>query len=84
MNVSIGERWEEFVAEAVRSGRYGSVSEVVREGLRLVEERETKLKALRESIQAALDEGGSHSWEDVQMGLNEELKAWQAGKPVHK
>ena len=50
MNVSIGERWEEFVAEAVRSGRYGSVSEVVREGLRLVEERETKLKALRETI----------------------------------
>jgi len=36
MNVSIGERWEEFVANIVAQGRYGSASEVVREGLRLV------------------------------------------------
>jgi antitoxin ParD1/3/4 len=47
MNVSIGERWETFVDRIVREGRYGSASEVVREGLRLVEEREAKLKALR-------------------------------------
>ncbi|MFC7554757.1 type II toxin-antitoxin system ParD family antitoxin [Pseudoroseomonas wenyumeiae] len=39
MNVSIGQRWEGFVESVVRSGRYGSASEVVREGLRLVEER---------------------------------------------
>lgn len=54
MNVSVGARWEEFVNAAVKSGRYGSVSEVVREGLRLVEEREAKLNALREEIQTAL------------------------------
>jgi antitoxin ParD1/3/4 len=47
MNVSLEERWEDFVETAVKSGRYGSASEVVREGLRLVEERETKLIALR-------------------------------------
>jgi antitoxin ParD1/3/4 len=47
MNVSIGERWETFVDRIVREGRYGSASEVVREGLRLVEEREARLKALR-------------------------------------
>lgn len=58
MNVSIGERWEDFVAEAVRSGRYGSASEVVREGLRLVEEREAKLAALRQTLVASLAEGG--------------------------
>lgn len=80
MNVSIGERWEEFVAEAVRSGRYGSVSEVVREGLRLVEERETKLKALRETIQAALDEGGSYSDADIDSALHEEHARWKAEK----
>ena len=34
MNVSLGERWERFVANIVEQGRYGSASEVVREGLR--------------------------------------------------
>ncbi|CDP54305.1 MAG: type II toxin-antitoxin system ParD family antitoxin [Devosia nanyangense] len=80
MNVSIGERWEEFVAEAVRSGRYGSVSEVVREGLRLVEERETKLKALRETIQAALDEGGAVTDEEVEAAILEQHARITAGR----
>jgi antitoxin ParD1/3/4 len=50
MNVSIGERWETFVDRIVREGRYGSASEIVREGLRLVEEREAKLKVLRRMV----------------------------------
>ena len=58
MNVSVGERWERFVERTLRSGRYGSASEVVREGLRLVEERESKLYALRATLQASIDEGG--------------------------
>jgi antitoxin ParD1/3/4 len=53
MNVSIGERWETFVDRIVREGRYGSASEVVREGLRLVEEREARLKALRTMLDTA-------------------------------
>ena len=47
MNVSIGERWEGFVEDAVKSGRYALASKVVREGLRLVEEREAKLRDMR-------------------------------------
>ena len=54
MNVSIGERWEDFVNRTVESGRYGSASEVVREGLRLVEEREARLAALRETIERSI------------------------------
>jgi antitoxin ParD1/3/4 len=61
MNVSIGERWEGFVERIVKSGRYGSASEVVREGLRLVEEREAKLAALREKIGASIAAGGKVS-----------------------
>jgi antitoxin ParD1/3/4 len=65
MNVSIGDRWEGFVAQIVKDGRYGSASEVVREGLRLVEEREAKLQALRETINASIAEGGAYSDEDI-------------------
>jgi antitoxin ParD1/3/4 len=73
MNVSIGQRWEAFVAEAVGTGRYGSASEVVREGLRLVEERETRLQALRESLHAAIEEGGDHTSEDIAAAIEAAL-----------
>jgi antitoxin ParD1/3/4 len=58
MNVSVGDRWEKFVEQAVKAGRYGSASEVVREGLRLVEEREAKLRALRATLDASIAAGG--------------------------
>jgi antitoxin ParD1/3/4 len=70
MNVSIGERWEDFVDQVVKSGRYGSASEVVREGLRLVEERESKLLALRQTIHASIARGGENSDEDVDRFLD--------------
>lgn len=41
MNVSIGDRWEDFVEKLVKSGRYGAASELVREGRRLVEDVKT-------------------------------------------
>lgn len=50
MNISLNAHFEKFVAEAVASGRFKSSSEVVREGLRLLEERETRLAALRREI----------------------------------
>ena len=58
MNVSIGERWQGFVERVVSEGRYGSASEVVREGLRLVEEREAKLLALRAALDDTIARGG--------------------------
>ena len=72
MNVSIGERWQEFVDRVVKDGRYGSASEVVREGLRLVEEREAKLAALRATLDASIAQGGQVT--------DEELDAAIAGK----
>jgi len=58
MNVSIGERWETFVDQTLRTGRYGSASEIVREGLRLVEEREAKLQDLKATLDASIAAGG--------------------------
>jgi antitoxin ParD1/3/4 len=69
MNVSIGQRWEAFVDQVVKKGRYGSASEVVREGLRLVEEREAKLAALRETLAASIAEGGAFTESDVDQAL---------------
>ena len=57
MNVSIGDRWEGFVDELVQSGRYSSASEVMREGLRLVQEREARLKALLRRSMPPLPKG---------------------------
>jgi antitoxin ParD1/3/4 len=69
VNLSIGERWEGFVESAVRSGRYASASEVVREGLRLVEEREAKLDALRETLNTSIARGGQISDDEVDRSL---------------
>jgi antitoxin ParD1/3/4 len=69
MNVSIGERWETFVDRIVREGRYGSASEVVREGLRLVEEREAKLKALRQMLEASIAAADEASEADIDAAL---------------
>jgi antitoxin ParD1/3/4 len=51
---------------------------MVREGLRLVEEREAKLAALRETIEAAIAEGGEHTIEEVEAQLEADLDAWEA------
>ncbi len=73
MNVSIGTRWEDFVADIVGQGRYGSASEVVREGLRLVEEREARLIALRETLNTSIERGGSHNADDVRTAVKARL-----------
>ncbi len=52
-SVIIGDHFAEFIERQVSEGRYGSASDVVRAGLRLLEEREMKVEALR----AALIEG---------------------------
>lgn len=46
-SLTLGSHWERFVKEEVASGRYGSVSEVIRDGLRTLEMRQTKLATLR-------------------------------------
>ncbi len=78
MNLSIGKRWEAFVENAVQQGRYASASEVVREGLRLVEEREAKLQSLRDAIHMAIEEGVFVTDEEIDVALAEvevELRA---------
>ena len=56
-SVIIGDHFAGFVDRQVSCGRYGSASEVVRAGLRLLEEREAKLDTLRAAIQEGIDSG---------------------------
>tara|TARA_R110002096_G_scaffold377631_2_gene571457 strand:+ start:11954 stop:12202 length:249 start_codon:yes stop_codon:yes gene_type:complete len=46
-SLSLGEHWEVFIKNEVSSGRYGTASEVIRDALRDMEEKKSKLEALR-------------------------------------
>ncbi len=50
-SISLGEHWEAFIKSEVASGRYGSASEVIRDALRGMEERKTRLDALRAHLE---------------------------------
>jgi antitoxin ParD1/3/4 len=64
---TIGQHFEGMVRELVASGRYASASEVLRDGLRLIQEREqqrqTKLEALRNAIREGLESGESQPYD---------------------
>jgi antitoxin ParD1/3/4 len=66
---SIGKHFESFIEDLLASGRYSTASEVMRDGLRLVEEREqrrqAKLEALRAEIQKGFDSGPAEEVGDM-------------------
>ena len=56
-SISIGDHFEHFIESSVNNGRFNNASEVIRAGLRLLEDEENKIIALRKAIQEGIDSG---------------------------
>ena len=56
-SISLGDHFENFVEDKVIRGRFKNASEVIRAGLRLLEEEETKIIALKKSISDGIESG---------------------------
>jgi antitoxin ParD1/3/4 len=56
-SISLGEHFDEFIQARLNSGRYKNASEVIRTALRLLEEEEKKIEALKLAINEGLDSG---------------------------
>lgn len=64
-SVTLGDHFENFVSEKINAGRFHSVSEVVRAGLRKLEDHETKLQLLREKLKAGEDSPLADDFDDA-------------------
>jgi antitoxin ParD1/3/4 len=56
-SITLGEHFEKIIENSISSGRYASASEVIRAGLRKIDEEEQKIKILREAIEAGENSG---------------------------
>lgn len=62
-SVSLGNYFDQFVQSSISKGRFKNVSEVIRAGLRLLEEEESKVIALKNAIQEGIDSGIAHDFD---------------------
>lgn len=72
-SISLGNYFDTFIQKSISKGRYKNASEVIRAGLRLLEEEENKIIALKNAIQEGIDSGIAYEF-DPQKHL-ESLKA---------
>ena len=73
-SITLGDHFDGFIAQQVRNGRYASASEVVRAALRLFEDNESKIAALRQLLEEGEQSGtAEYSYEGLMQELDEEL-----------
>ena len=63
-SLTLGPHWETFIQTEIASGRYASASEVVRDALRVLEPRQTKLAALRAHLAEGAAQAASNDYVD--------------------
>jgi antitoxin ParD1/3/4 len=62
-SISLGSHFDHFVQNRVSEGRFQNVSEVIRAGLRLLEEEESRVNLLKTAIQEGIDSGIAHDFD---------------------
>ena len=73
-DIKLGAHYEQFIAQQIMEGRFHSTSEAVQAGLRLLEEEETKLAAIRQALKEGEESGiADYSLEKVMEELDREL-----------
>ena len=77
-SVALGPHFEAFIQTSIMSGRYNNASEVVRSGLRLLEDQEQRMAALRSAIEEGMNSGIVEDF-DPQEHL-QQMKARKHGK----
>ena len=65
-SVSLGNYFEDFVDNTISKGRFKNASEVIRAGLRLLEEEENKIVALKKAISEGIESGIAHNFDPKQ------------------
>jgi len=64
-SITLGEHFEKIIENSIATGRYASASEVIRAGLRKIDEEEQKIKLLREAIEAGEKSGYVKNFDPV-------------------
>jgi len=62
-SISLGDYFDQFIQTQIAAGRYKNVSEIIRAGLRLLENEESKTIALKKAIQEGIDGGIAHDFD---------------------
>ena len=77
-SVNLGEKLEGFIAEAIKNGRYGSRSEILREGVRLVQEREARWARFESEIEKGIKDVEAGRTEDAEVVFDRLIEKYTA------
>lgn len=73
-SITLGDHFDGFIAQQINEGRFASASEVVRAGLRMLEDNEHKIAALRQLLEQGENSGtADYSYEGLMQELDDEL-----------
>ena len=84
ISADLGPLLERFVAKLVETGRYNSKSEVLREGIRLIQERETRLSVLDQSLARGLADAAAGRVKPISEVASRLEAKYQAMSPVRE